>query len=89
MGGKFHLKLNICETDSEQEDEKNFKKRVKKCLKLLKEKRFEQVRSGHVISTDSCPVVCSRSLALVVCRCKLVDIDLYGRLGQNQFGSQM
>ena len=46
MGGKFHLKLNIDrETDSEQvpwgKDEKNFEKRVKQYVKLLKGKRTE------------------------------------------------
>ena len=41
LGGKFHLKLNIRkETDSEKvaraNDEKNFEKRVKKGLEIVK-----------------------------------------------------
>ena len=48
MGGKFHLKLNICERPIEKKYregkmKRTLKRELNKCLKLLKRKRWKSV----------------------------------------------
>ena len=59
-------------------------------MKLLKEKRFEQVRSNHELGMDLRVMLNDRSLVLSLFSVDMfVDAYFYGCLGQNQFGSQM